>query len=151
MDVIGQDADGNSLERTSIFDRGVDTPQAFDVLDQQIAATLGECEREEEHSAFDLKPTIARHPSLPSRSGGHGAARLCPPYTPAQSTLMLAKLITFAHLTAALAISVPNCAGVIGSGTAPSAMQRSLSAGSASAALMPLLSVATMASAVPRG
>src|ERR1700734_2907227 len=81
MDVIGQDADGNSLERTSIFDRGVDTPQAFDVLDQQIAATSGECEREEEHSAFDLKPTIARHPSLPSRSGGHGAARLCPPYT----------------------------------------------------------------------
>ena len=72
MDVIGQDADGNRLERTSIFDLGVGAPQAFDATDEQIAAAVGECEREEERPTFDLKPTIAGHQSLPSRSGGHG-------------------------------------------------------------------------------
>jgi hypothetical protein len=42
MDVIEQDADGDSLERSSLFHLGVGAPQTFDVTDQQVAATVGE-------------------------------------------------------------------------------------------------------------
>jgi hypothetical protein len=41
---------------------------------------VGERKRVEKHFTFDLEPPIARHQSFPKRFGGHGAARLCPPY-----------------------------------------------------------------------
>ena len=74
------------------FHLGIGAPQTFDVSDQQIAATISKCEREEKRATFDLKPTIAGHQSLPSQFGGHGTEpvigprsartrwRLCPPY-----------------------------------------------------------------------
>jgi len=55
-------------------------PQAFDVTDQQVAATVGERERVEKRSAFDLEPAIAGQQSFSIRFGGHGAALHCPPY-----------------------------------------------------------------------
>src|SRR5215472_1205373 len=64
MDVIGQNADGNSLERMSFFRFGVGAPQAFNLPHQQIAATIGEGQSEEKCSTLYSKPTIARHLSL---------------------------------------------------------------------------------------
>jgi hypothetical protein len=80
VDVVGQDADRNSLERTSLFHLAIRAPQAFDVMDQQVATTVNERNRVEKRSAFDLEPSITGHLSFPKRFGGHGAARLCPPY-----------------------------------------------------------------------
>jgi hypothetical protein len=54
-----------TVERPSLFHLGIGAPQAFDVTDQQIAATVGERKREEKRSALDLEPTIAGHPSFP--------------------------------------------------------------------------------------
>jgi hypothetical protein len=45
-----------------------------------VTAAVGEREREEKRSTFDLEPPIAGHQSFPKRFGGHGASRLCPPY-----------------------------------------------------------------------
>ena len=54
---------------------GIGAPQAFDVTDQQIGATVGKRQREEEHPADDSGTS-----SSPYRLGGHGASRLYPPY-----------------------------------------------------------------------
>ena len=63
MDVIGQDADGNSLERQLLLYAGIGAPQAFDVTDQQIAATVGKRKGEKERSGLDFQSTIAGYPS----------------------------------------------------------------------------------------
>jgi hypothetical protein len=55
-------------------------PQAFDVTNQLVAAVVGERERVEKRSTFDLEPPIAGHRGFPNRFGGHGAERICPQY-----------------------------------------------------------------------
>jgi hypothetical protein len=50
------------------------------VANEEIAAAVGEYEREERHPAFDLDSTIAGHLSCRHGFGGHGALRLSPPY-----------------------------------------------------------------------
>jgi acetolactate synthase-1/2/3 large subunit len=44
------------------------------------AAAVGERERVEKRSSFDLEPLAAGHQSFPKRFGGHGASRLYPRY-----------------------------------------------------------------------
>ena len=68
-----------------------------------------------------------------------------------QLVLMSANLITFAHFAAALTISAPNCGGVIVAGSAPIAMKCARIAGSATMALMLLLSVSMIAAGVAFG
>ena len=65
MNVIGQDADGNGLERSLLFHLGIGAPQALDMTNQQVAATVGERKRVEKRSAFNLEPPIAGHPNFP--------------------------------------------------------------------------------------
>jgi len=50
--------------------------RSFTEVDQQVAATIGERERVEKRSAFDLEPPIAGRQSFPKRFGGRGAVRL---------------------------------------------------------------------------
>jgi len=54
--------------------------RSFAEADQKITAAVGERERVEKRSTFDLEPPIAGHQGFPKRFGGHGAARLCTPY-----------------------------------------------------------------------
>src|SRR5579872_82532 len=49
------------------------------MTDQEIAATIGEYEREKGQSAFDLDARITGHLSCRHGFGGHGALRLSPP------------------------------------------------------------------------
>jgi hypothetical protein len=56
-------------------------PQVFDVTNQQVAAAIGEHERVERRSPFDLEPPMAGHWCFPKRFGGQGAERLYSPYT----------------------------------------------------------------------
>jgi hypothetical protein len=56
-------------------------PQAFDVTNQQVSAAVGEREREEKRSTFDLEPPIAGHRSFPKRFGERGAELVIGPAT----------------------------------------------------------------------
>ena len=54
--------------------------RSFAEVDQKIAVAVGERERPEKRTAFDLEPPITGQQSFPKHFGGHGASRRCPPY-----------------------------------------------------------------------
>src|SRR5262249_14639964 len=70
---------------------------------------------------------------------------------PHQSGLMPANLITLPHLSVSSDMNFPKLADVIGIGSAPKAKSRALIIGSARVALIPLLSLSTIATGVSLG
>jgi hypothetical protein len=61
VQVIGQDANRNCFKGPPLLNSTVGLPQPIDFLDQQIARTVGENDREKEDTAFEICATIAGH------------------------------------------------------------------------------------------
>jgi hypothetical protein len=70
---------------------------------------------------------------------------------PDYSGLMPANLITLPHFSVSLAISLPKSADELGRGEAPRSVNRAFTVGSASIALITLLSLSTISADVPFG
>jgi len=64
MNVIGQDANGDCFEWATFLNRPVGSPQAINLIYEQIARSIRESHREEEDAAFDSGPTILWHDVL---------------------------------------------------------------------------------------
>ena len=67
------------------------------------------------------------------------------------SGLILDVWITFAHFAVSSAMNLPNSAGVIGIGSLPTSVSRSIIFGSAKPAFTSLLSFATISAEIPFG
>ncbi len=59
MNVVGQNAHGDGLERMPLLDGLVRLAQAIDVADEQIARPIGQRHGEEELAAPDPGATVA--------------------------------------------------------------------------------------------
>src|SRR5215216_6516551 len=85
--MIGQDADRDGLERVPSLNGLIDTPEAIDFFDQQVARSLRKDDGEKENIA--LGSNVSRHDVsyrgwMWFQDGGH--ASLCPPYEPLAMT-----------------------------------------------------------------
>jgi len=82
VDVIGQDANGDSFKRAALLDRPIDLSQTVNLIQQQVARPFGENDREEEHAAFDFGSDVSRHDASYHEAlwWARREERLCPPY-----------------------------------------------------------------------
>src|ERR1700704_3687928 len=81
MQVVGQDANCDGLERMPLLNRPINTPETVDVPQEHVTRSVGESDGEEEDAAFDVCPTVSRHGgtrvacvrSRGCKTRGHGA------------------------------------------------------------------------------
>src|SRR5258707_10907518 len=80
--MIGQDADSDGLERSAFLNGSIGQSQTVNMVDQQMARSIGDNDRKEEGASADFRSSILRHRELIARAKmvGTAQARLCPPY-----------------------------------------------------------------------
>jgi hypothetical protein len=59
--MIRQDADGDGLERSALLNDAIKQPQAVNLVDEQVARSIGENDRKEECSPANFHAAILRH------------------------------------------------------------------------------------------
>jgi hypothetical protein len=59
--MIRQDTDRDRLKRAALLNRSIDTSQTINVLHQQVVRSLGENDREEKYTPFDLGSDVSGH------------------------------------------------------------------------------------------
>ena len=82
VDVIGQDANGDSFKLATLLDCPIDLSQTVNLIEQQVARPFGENDREEECAAFDFGSYVSRHDASYHAAlwWARRKERLCPPY-----------------------------------------------------------------------
>jgi hypothetical protein len=79
MEVIGQDADRNCLERSTLLNQAIGVPEALDLPHQQIIAAIRDRDRKEEGAAWKFSAPILRHLSSVVESFLAGTLRFARP------------------------------------------------------------------------
>jgi hypothetical protein len=59
MNMIGQDADGDGFEWSTLLYDAINLPQAVNLLDEQMARSIGKNDRKEERATVDSLVGIA--------------------------------------------------------------------------------------------
>src|SRR5260370_20467590 len=81
--MIGQDADSRGFERPTFLGNAIDLTQAVNLLNEQMARSMGENDRKKERAAADLRASVLWHDTLSiSRMTGSwdGQSQACLPF-----------------------------------------------------------------------